>query len=162
MLPRDCAEVLGLAPCGSSLAIGLGHSFWVTTTALFVLDIRHGHKVALVTGVPKVRLTQPTLTVIGVLQRSAFEGPLWGLQICRLTDLGPGTVYPILDRLVGVGWLATTWEQGQPSGRPRRCFYEITAVGRSEIAKAREARATRRSKWLPPLRPATEGGTTNE
>jgi predicted transcriptional regulator len=107
----------------------------------------------------RVRLTKPTLGVIDALQQATVDGPLYGLQICRLTDLGPGTVYPILDRLVRAGWIHARWEANQPAGRPRRCFYEITATGRLEIAQARAARTARNTRWsAPPVKPAIDGG----
>jgi PadR family transcriptional regulator PadR len=90
------------------------------------------------------RLTQPVRAVVEALTSAATDHPLYGLQLCAITDLGPGTVYPILERLAKLGWVDSTWETGQPSGRPRRRYYRITDHGRTGWAKASAARKTRR------------------
>lgn len=79
-----------------------------------------------------VRLTMPTRAVLDVLLAS----PTWGYQIIPETDLGPGTVYPILKRLQDAGWVEGTWEDARPSDRPRRCIYAVTEKGAREYAKA--------------------------
>ncbi len=81
------------------------------------------------------KLTQPVRSVVEALAAAADE-PLYGLQLCAITDLGPGTVYPILERLAQFGWVDPAWEAGQPSGRPRRRYYRITDLGRGEWAEA--------------------------
>ena len=96
---------------------------------------------------PRVRLTGPTLAVLGRLMDAPAEAPLWGLAICQEADLGPGTVYPILDRLEEAGWVESSWEEPQPAGRPRRRFYTITGAGRAGVAEALAAKAARRSSW---------------
>jgi PadR family transcriptional regulator, regulatory protein PadR len=61
---------------------------------------------------------------------------LYGYELMQLTGLASGTLYPILMRFEEAGWLASSWEQSDPTqeGRPRRRLYRITAVGRSAIA----------------------------
>ena len=95
------------------------------------------------------RLTKATLAVIDVLAVATDDDPTWGLRICEEADLGPGTVYPILERLAEVGWLTSYWEAEQPSGRPRRRYYELTGAGRTESAAAKAARESRRRRWRP-------------
>jgi DNA-binding PadR family transcriptional regulator len=58
----------------------------------------------------------------------------YGLELMRLTRLMSGTLYPLLDRLVGAGWLSSYWEEDEisESGGPRRRFYKLTALGAHE------------------------------
>ncbi|MBS0408734.1 MAG: helix-turn-helix transcriptional regulator [Proteobacteria bacterium] len=82
---------------------------------------------------------EPRLTaeVLRVLSAVAGE-ELSGAQIAKITSLASGSLYPILLRLEKAGWLASRWEDGDPSelGRPRRRFYTMTALG---SARARSA-----------------------
>ena len=104
------------------------------------------------------RLTQPLRAVVEALASAAADDPLYGFQLCDLTDLGPGTVYPILERLAELGWVDSTWEEGQPPGRPRRRYYRLTGLGRTEWAAARAARDARRRPWTGVLpSPTTDG-----
>ena len=74
------------------------------------------------------RITSSTLKVLdAVLRRQRAAGA----DIAKDTGLASGTLYPILLRLEGFGWLASEWEYGDPAtlGRPRRRFYTLTAEG---------------------------------
>ncbi|MEV5792665.1 helix-turn-helix transcriptional regulator [Streptomyces sp. NPDC052192] len=98
------------------------------------------------------RLTKPTLSVLQVLLNAATDAPPWGFSICRDADLGSGTVYPILDRLMEKGWVRK-WDETEPHpGRPARRFYELTGTGRQMATKAIEAREQKRARFG--LRPA--------
>ncbi|MFF4147290.1 PadR family transcriptional regulator [Streptomyces sp. NPDC001698] len=99
-----------------------------------------------------IRLTKPTMAVLEVLLNAKPEAPAWGLSICRDADLGPGTVYPILDRLLERGWLKSWDEVEAHPGRPARRFYEFTGAGRTQALEALEARKARRARFS--LRPA--------
>jgi PadR family transcriptional regulator PadR len=104
-----------------------------------LLDIRANRRYS-----PPMRLTMTTMAVMDeIASEMALGERAWGLQICDATGLGTGTVYPILERLADMGWIAASWEAAQPSGRPRRRFYEITNVGRNAYAEARAARSNR-------------------
>jgi DNA-binding PadR family transcriptional regulator len=102
-------------------------------------------------------LTAATRAVLDVLLATGPGEYIWGLRICERADLGPGTVYPILERLSEAGWIEGRWEAGHPSGRPRRRYYQVTGGGRAAIAEAFAARTARRRRWnrLAP----TAGGT---
>lgn len=82
------------------------------------------------------RITGPTLKVLSALLSSPLD-ELSGAEIGRTSKLASGTLYPILLRLEGAGWLQSRWEREDPSelGRPRRRFYRVTALG------ARKAKA---------------------
>jgi PadR family transcriptional regulator, regulatory protein PadR len=76
------------------------------------------------------RITGPTLKVLGEF----FSRPtdrLSGIEISRSTGLASGTLYPILFRLEGAGWLESEWEEVAATEvkRPRRRLYRITAIG---------------------------------
>jgi DNA-binding PadR family transcriptional regulator len=91
-----------------------------------------------------LRLTKPTIGVLEVLLASTDGAPAWGLSICREADLGPGTVYPILDRLEERDWVRS-WPEATPHpGRPARRYYELTGLGRTRATAALEARRARR------------------
>lgn len=91
-----------------------------------------------------IRLTKPTIAVLEALLSAKDDSPPWGLSICREADLGPGTVYPILDRLAERGWVTSYEETGPHPGRPARRFYELTGVGRQQATEALKVRTARR------------------
>jgi DNA-binding PadR family transcriptional regulator len=84
-----------------------------------------------------VRLTQPTLKVLRFLLEKPREGRS-GAEMSKATTVGSGTLYPMLARLEGAGWLTSEWEVIDPSeaGRPRRRFYKLTAVGQNNARAA--------------------------
>ncbi|MFF7259451.1 PadR family transcriptional regulator [Streptomyces sp. NPDC008159] len=94
-----------------------------------------------------IRLTKPTIAVLEALLSATSDNPAWGLSICRDADLGPGTVYPILDRLAERGWVTSHDEAGPHPGRPARRFYELTGTGRQLATQALEAREVKRRKF---------------
>jgi PadR family transcriptional regulator PadR len=95
--------------------------------------------------------------VLDVLTQASDDNPAYGLRVCDEADLGPGTVYPILERLAEIGWIESWREVEQPPGRPRRRYYRMTGTGRVQLAEARAARAERRRRWVP-FTPRPEGG----
>jgi len=76
------------------------------------------------------QLTTQTLKVLGALLNNKPDA-LSGADIGRATRLQSGTLYPILLRLEQAGWVESYWESETPQelGRPRRRFYQLTAVG---------------------------------
>ncbi|MGW6471108.1 PadR family transcriptional regulator [Streptomyces nigra] len=90
------------------------------------------------------RLTKPTIAVLEVLLAATDDAPAWGLSICRDADLGSGTVYPILDRLLERGWVTSRTEAEPHPGRPPRRYYELTGTGRHQATQALETRKARR------------------
>jgi PadR family transcriptional regulator PadR len=89
---------------------------------------------------PDPRLSHQTLRVLKVFLDGPMEG-LAGSDIWRALGLFTGTVYPILLRLEGAGWLKGDWEKLPPSelGRPRKRIYQLTPTGHN---KARAALAS--------------------
>ncbi len=99
-----------------------------------------------------------TVTTVEVLQTFVRDASSerYGLEVMALTGLPSGTVFPILARLEGLGWLESGWEDVDPAavGRPQRRYYRLTQEGleRAEAALAKVARA--REKRRSVLRPA--------
>lgn len=80
-------------------------------------------------------------TVLAVLLDA---GGQWshGYELARLAGVKSGTLYPLLIRLEGQGYLEAEWQQPSEGGRPARHAYRLTANG------VRLARAN------PPAQPA--------
>jgi PadR family transcriptional regulator PadR len=92
-----------------------------------------------------------TLRVLGALMADPLEWR-YGYELGVEVGLRSGSLYPILVRLADRELLEATWETGEPSGRPPRHLYRLTARGREyagEHASA-PAAATRRQR-LPQL-----------
>ncbi|MGZ3147184.1 PadR family transcriptional regulator [Lentzea chajnantorensis] len=93
---------------------------------------------------------RPRMTVhVQAVLRLLLSDPTaehFGLEIAKSAGMMPGTAYPILARLVRLGWLETRWENVDPraAGRPRRRFYRLTETGvlaaRPALAKAGSSR----------------------
>jgi hypothetical protein len=83
------------------------------------------------------RVTGPTLKVVSALLDNVGQ-EMWGGELGRATGLLAGTLYPILYRLEGYGWLRARQEgeSGEHGGLPR-VLYSLTGQGQ------RDARA-----WL--------------
>lgn len=89
--------------------------------------------------VAKIKVTNTVAQVLG-----SFLGDVgaerYGRDLIRETGLQSGTLYPILARLEGAGWLHASWEDIDPEreGRPQRRFYRLTPDGavaaRDELA----------------------------
>jgi DNA-binding PadR family transcriptional regulator len=85
-------------------------------------------------------MTSATESVLRIL---LSEGsPLWGLRIIQKTGLASGTIYPMLARLEGYGWVAAEWDIESGPG-PRRRLYSITDEGRLAAARALAERSAR-------------------
>lgn len=71
----------------------------------------------------------------------------YGFALSRATGLQPGTLYPLLERMLEEGWLTTRWEEinEETAGRRRRRYYRLTGVGEQEarIAVATESAGLR-------------------
>lgn len=88
-----------------------------------------------------------------LLAALAESGRDWrhGYDLAQSTGLRSGTLYPLLIRLEGQGYLEAEWQPPAAVGRPPRHAYRLTAEGR-ELAR-REAAAARR-----PAPPRIRGG----
>lgn len=79
-----------------------------------------------------------------VVLAALADGPLHGYAIVRrlrqnsdgMLKLGEGQLYPTLHRLERSGMVTATWHPQE--GRPSRRVYELTELGRRELARARK------------------------
>jgi DNA-binding PadR family transcriptional regulator len=62
-----------------------------------------------------------------------------GYELARLTGLRSGTLYPLLIRLEGQGYLEAEWQPPAAAGRPPRHAYRLTAAGLALARTAGEA-----------------------
>jgi PadR family transcriptional regulator, regulatory protein PadR len=84
-----------------------------------------------------VRLSQAGLKVLKVfVERPTDE--LSGADIAKCTGTASGTLYPMLARWEGVGWLSSRWEEIDPSeaARPKRRLYRLTGYGQRQAQEA--------------------------
>jgi PadR family transcriptional regulator PadR len=97
-----------------------------------------------------IRFTSTTRDVLGALQAATARGEVtYGLAICRETELGSGTVYPILSKFERLGWVRTYWEDDAEARGPRRRMYELTAEGVAQAERVpQKKRSIRRLGWV--------------
>ena len=67
-------------------------------------------------------------------------GPRWsyGYELASLTGIRSGTLYPLLIRLEGQGFLEAEWQPPAAAGRPPRHASRLTAAGQ-RLARAEAA-----------------------
>ena len=83
------------------------------------------------------RMTVTTQAVLGALLGA--DGEVFGLEIVRITGLGAGTIYPILQRLQAAGWVTARWESADDAhtaGRPARRYYHLSPTGHARAEHA--------------------------
>ncbi|MGH3812236.1 MAG: PadR family transcriptional regulator [Pseudonocardiaceae bacterium] len=80
-------------------------------------------------------------------------------------DTEPGTIYPILQRLRGVGWVSDRWEDPEPGhsvGRPARRFFRLSLEGRARavhaLHRSRDRSGLSRLLTPPPAASAPQAG----
>jgi transcriptional regulator len=79
-----------------------------------------------------------------LILKTLARGPLHGYGIAQhllsvseeVLQVGEGTLYPALQRLLGKGWVQAEWGTTQ-TGRKAR-IYRLTAAGRKQLAVERE------------------------
>jgi PadR family transcriptional regulator PadR len=78
----------------------------------------------------------------------------YGLELCRLIGMTPGTLYPVLARLETEGWLTSDWEAPGPDrvDAPRRRRYRITRSGMENATRVGQLKSRKRS-WERPYLP---------
>jgi PadR family transcriptional regulator PadR len=82
---------------------------------------------------PLARITPATVDVLRVLLDDSSS--VWGMLVIKRTGRPAGSVYPILERLEGAGWVSSSWEADTERSGPRRRLYELTGDG-AEAASA--------------------------
>jgi PadR family transcriptional regulator, regulatory protein PadR len=109
-----------------------------------------------------VKMTGPVRLVLRAMLDDAGV-PRYGLQISKQAGLEPGTLYPVMARLEGVGWVQSRWEDPDLSirdGRPRRRYYQLTTDGAEQARQALaeiSARHEKRRSSLTTVQPGPLG-----
>jgi PadR family transcriptional regulator len=114
-------------------------------------------------------MTVAVQAVLGALLHRLLDQPsnpeLYGLEIVKVSGLEPGTIYPILQRLRGAGWVSDRWEDPEPAhteGRPPRRYYRLTMEGRARavhtLQSGRDRSGLSRLLAPPPAAPTPEAG----
>ena len=92
---------------------------------------------------PKVQITVAVARVLREFLSEPTTGR-YGYDLMQSTSFPSGKLYPILARLVAVGWLVREREEVDPvtAGRPARLYYRLTPDGaeaaRRELATVSE------------------------
>jgi len=75
------------------------------------------------------------LALLSLLQGRAHYGIeiLQRLRADAGIDIADGTIYPLLHRLAKADFVRSEWVIDEAGGRPRK-YYELTPVGRAELA----------------------------
>ena len=75
-----------------------------------------------------------------LLEALVAAGPRWsyGYDLTSRTGIRSGTLYPLLIRLEGQGYLEAEWQPPVATGRPPRHAYRLTAAG-LRLARAETA-----------------------
>src|SRR2546422_38558 len=99
------------------------------------------------------QMTRNTERVLAEFLRDPTK-PRYGLEISKGGGLSRRTIYPILARLEAAGWIASEWEQIDPSveRRPARRYYKLTAEG-ERVAHAAVYETQAHLRGLRPIRP---------
>lgn len=97
-----------------------------------------------------VRMTHATALIL----KAVAAGYAYGFDIMDVTGLPSGTIYPALRRLERVDYLRSRWEEqarADEEGRPKRKFYEITALGSKVVPQAESRLAVARALLDAPI-----------
>ena len=70
------------------------------------------------------RMTTQTLAVLSTMLGDE-DADWYGLDLSKRSGLKPGTIYPILDRLLKAGWLEREWEDIDPVSEGRTIQYLV-------------------------------------
>jgi PadR family transcriptional regulator PadR len=92
------------------------------------------------------RSRRPSAQTVAVVLAFGERPAAWrhGYELCRQLGIKAGSMYPILMRLADRGLLETSWETGQPAGRPPRHLYRLTGAGTALAAELADAHAAAR------------------
>jgi PadR family transcriptional regulator, regulatory protein PadR len=105
-----------------------------------------------------LRLTTPLLKLLSMFLADP-TADYWGFEIMKATGLKSGTIYPLLARLEGMGWLVSGWDDERADSGPRRRYYRLTGdgVASARVAVAEATSKKRSSSSTGRLRPALGG-----
>ena len=86
-------------------------------------------------------MRKPTPLAFGqvAILHAIADGNRFGFDIMDATGLTSGTVYPTLDKLESLGYLASHWEDARVARRdkrPPRRYFDLTPAGAAALADA--------------------------
>jgi DNA-binding PadR family transcriptional regulator len=89
------------------------------------------------------------------------DQPRYGFELMKLTGMASGSLYPMLAKLEGAGWLTKGKENIDPhaAGRPPRMHYTITGAAAS-VARIQLAALSDQYRPPAPGRLHPQGSTT--
>lgn len=98
----------------------------------------------------EVRITLAVARVLREFLSEPTEGR-YGYDLMQATTFPSGKLYPILTKLVRMGWLLRVKEDADPAqvGRPSRFYYRLTPDG---VESARYELAALSQQLAPPAR----------
>jgi len=104
-------------------------------------------------------ITPKMATVLKVFLQDPGQ-PRYGFELMKLTGLASGSLYPMLAKLEGAGWLTRGKEDIDPraAGRPARMNYTITGAAAS-AAHIQLAALSEQYRPPAPIRLRTRGST---
>jgi DNA-binding PadR family transcriptional regulator len=96
---------------------------------------------------PITRVTRQTVAVLKAFLDAKGQR-IWGLALSKKLDIPTGSIYPMLDRLVELGWLDWSWEEDPDRLGPRRKLYSLTDEATQEAQKVVQSstESTKRSQ----------------
>ena len=105
-------------------------------------------------------ITPKMATVLKVFLED-LDQPRYGFELMKLTGMASGSLYPMLARLEGAGWLSRGKESIDPrsAGRPARTNYMITGAAAS-AARVQLAELSERYRPPVPGRLRPQGSTS--
>ena len=94
-------------------------------------------------------ITPKMATVLKVFLEDPDQ-PRYGFELMKLTSMASGSLYPMLARFEGAGWLTKGKEDIDPhvAGRPARTHYTITGAA---VSAARIQLAELSERYRPPV-----------
>jgi PadR family transcriptional regulator, regulatory protein PadR len=104
-------------------------------------------------------ITPKMATVLKVFLEDPDQ-PRYGFELMKLTGMASGSLYPMLAKLEGAGWLTRGKENIDPrtAGRPARTHYRITGTAAS-VARIRLDELSERYRPPAPARLRPQGST---
>jgi PadR family transcriptional regulator PadR len=104
-------------------------------------------------------ITPRVATVLKIFLEDPDQ-PRYGFELMKLTGMASGSLYPVLAKLEGAGWLAKGKEDIDPraAGRPARTNYTIVGAAVS-AARIQLAELSERYRPPAPMRLRPQGGS---
>jgi DNA-binding PadR family transcriptional regulator len=104
--------------------------------------------------VPRKPNTSPQARSVLAALSAAPDGWHYGYELCKLTGVKSGTLYPLLMRLHDQGFLLSEWRPAEAIGRPPRHAYRLTSEGKRLAASLATNCTARSQKPIAQARPA--------